>query len=47
MRCFCHVAKVKPETTYDNFLRDFDDRFVPGYKALSAVDFVADAPFEE
>jgi len=46
-RCFCHIAKVKPETTYDNFVRDFGDRFVPGYKAPSAVDFVADAPFED
>jgi hypothetical protein len=46
-RCFCHIAKVKPETTYDNFARDFGERFVSGYKAPSAVDFVMNTPFEE
>ena len=46
-RCFCHIAKVRPELTYDNFVRDFGGRFVEGYKAPSAVDFVANAPFQE
>lgn len=46
-QCFCHIARTCPETTYDNFIRDFGQRFVPGYKTLSAVDFVADAPFGE
>jgi hypothetical protein len=46
-RCFCHIARSHPETTYDNFARDFGERFVPGYKAPSAVDFVANAPFDE
>jgi hypothetical protein len=46
-QCFCHIAKVKPETTYDNFARDFGERFVPGYKAPSVVDIVMSAPFEE
>src|SRR5215212_9541454 len=32
-QCFCHIAKVNPETTYDNFARDFGERFVAGYKA--------------
>jgi hypothetical protein len=45
--CFCHIAKVKPELTYDNFVRDFGERFVVDYKAPSAVDFVEDAPFPE
>jgi hypothetical protein len=45
--CFCHIAKVKPELTYDNFVRDFGERFVEGYKAPSSVDFVADTPFSE
>ncbi|HET6890038.1 MAG TPA: HD domain-containing protein [Pyrinomonadaceae bacterium] len=35
-RCFtdsvCGIVKAKPETTYDNFARDFGERFVPGYK---------------
>ena len=45
-RCFCHIAKTRPETTYDNFARDFGERFIPGYKAPSSVDFVANAPFD-
>jgi hypothetical protein len=27
------LVKTKPETSHDNFLRDFGERFVPGYKA--------------
>jgi hypothetical protein len=46
-RCFCQMAQFHPETSYDNFLRDFGERYVPGYKALSAVDFVVNAPFDE
>lgn len=47
-RCFCHIAKAKPETTYDNFIRDFGERFVPGYKPKpSAADLVANAPFDD
>ncbi len=46
-RCFCHIAEVRPELTYDNFVRDFGERFVAGYKAPSSVDFVAKAPFQE
>lgn len=45
--CFCHIAKTHPETTYDNFVHDFGDRFVPGYKAVSTVDLLANAPFDE
>jgi hypothetical protein len=46
-QCFCHIAKVKPETTYDNFVRDFGERFVIGYRAPSVVDLVMNAPFKE
>src|SRR5215470_17657022 len=46
-RCFCGIARSHPQTTYDNFARDFGERFVPGYKAPSAVDFVANTPFDE
>lgn len=46
-KCFCHIAEVRPETTYDNFARDFGIRFVKGYSAVSAVDLVMDAPFLE
>ena len=45
--CFCEIARKRPETTYDNFVRDFGERFVAGYKAPSSVDFVKNAPFEE
>src|SRR5262245_16054782 len=31
----CRIVTAKPETSYDNFLRDFGERFVPGYKAAS------------
>jgi len=50
-RCFadsvCRVVKAKPETTYDNFARDFGERFVPGYQPQSTVDFLMNAPFQE
>jgi len=44
--CFCRIVKTKPETTYDNFARDFGERFVPGYKPPSVVDVLMNAPFE-
>src|SRR5262245_62019769 len=43
----CRVVTAKPETTSDNFLRDFGERFVPGYKTVSTVDLLMNAPFEE
>jgi HD domain-containing protein len=43
----CRIVKTRPETTYDNFARDFGDRFVPGYKAPSTVDFLMNGPFDE
>ncbi|SRR6266404_4383880 len=50
-RCFtdsvCRIVKAKPETTYDNFARDFGERFVEGYKPQSTVDFLMNAPFRE
>jgi hypothetical protein len=46
-RCFCNHARSHPETTYDNFVRHFGDRFVPGYKAPSSVDLVMRVPFDE
>lgn len=44
--CFCFIAERHPETTYDNFARDFGERFVTGYKAPSVVDLVLNAPFD-
>jgi len=47
VRCFTHFAASHPETRLDNFVRDFGERFVPGYHPPSAVDRVLNAPFEE
>jgi hypothetical protein len=43
----CRLVTAKPETSYDNFLRDFGERFVPGYKAVSTIDLLMNAPFHE
>jgi hypothetical protein len=43
----CHVAEQRPATTYDNFARDFGERFVPNYAAPSMVDALLGAPFDE
>jgi hypothetical protein len=43
----CRLVMAKPETTHDNFLRDFGERFVPGYKPVSTVDLLMKAPFDE
>ena len=43
----CRVVMERPETSYDNFLRDFGERFVPGYKAVSTVDLLMNAAFDE
>jgi hypothetical protein len=42
-----HLVETRPETTSDNFLRDFGERFVPGYKPVSTVDLLMSAPFDE
>ncbi|MGH9238425.1 MAG: hypothetical protein ACRD3G_10340 [Vicinamibacterales bacterium] len=41
------LVAARPETSSDNFLRDFGERFVPGYTPVSTVDLLMDAPFEE
>ncbi|MBB3289460.1 MULTISPECIES: hypothetical protein [unclassified Rhizobium] len=46
-KCFCCIVERNAETTYDNFARDFGERFVQGYKAPSVVDLVLNAPFDE
>jgi HD domain len=43
----CHIVESRPSTTYDNFARDFGERFVPGYKRPSTVDFLLNSPFDE
>ena len=42
----CRLVTAKPETSFDNFLRDFGERYVPGYKPISTVDLLMNAPFE-
>ena len=42
-----HLVATRPETSSDNFLRDFGERFVPGYKPVSTVDLLMNAPFDE
>jgi hypothetical protein len=43
----CRIVETRPDSTYDNFARDFGERLVPGYKRPSVVDYLADAPFAE
>jgi HD domain len=43
----CGIVKSRPDSSYDNFARDFGERYVPGYKAPSAVDYLLNAPFGE
>jgi len=46
-RAVCHIIETRPDTTYDNFARDFGERFVPGYKPVSTVDYLLNSPFKE
>jgi hypothetical protein len=43
----CRIVETRPASTYDNFARDFGERFVPGYKRPSVVDLLAGSPFDE
>jgi hypothetical protein len=46
-RAVCRLCETRPTTTYDNFARDFGERFVAGYRAPSTVDLLLAAPFKE
>jgi hypothetical protein len=46
-RAVCRIVETRPATTYDNFAGDFGERFVPGYKRASTVDYLMNAPFKE
>jgi hypothetical protein len=46
-KAVCRIVESRPETTYDNFARDFGERFIPGYKPASTVDYLLNAPFHE
>src|SRR4029079_3786252 len=43
----CRLVTAKPEAISDSCLRDFGERFVPGYRPVSTVDLLMNAPFEE
>jgi hypothetical protein len=43
----CRIVETRPASTYDNFACDFGERFVPGYKRPSTVDFLMSSPFRE
>jgi hypothetical protein len=46
-RAVCRIVETRPATTYDNFAGDFGERFVPGYKRMSTVDYLLKSPFKE
>jgi hypothetical protein len=46
-RAVCGIVETRPATTYDNFARDFGERFVPGYQRASTVDYLLNSPFKE
>jgi hypothetical protein len=46
-RAVCAICETRATTTYDNFARDFGERFVPGYKPASFVDYLLNSPFKE
>lgn len=46
-RAVCGIVEARPATTYDNFARDFGERFVPGYQRPSTVDLLLNSPFRE
>lgn len=45
--CVCAIAREQPESTYNNFIREFGERFVEGYAAPSVVDLLMGGPFSE
>ena len=45
--CLCGIVKSHPQTTKDNFMADFGERYVPGYQRPSAVDILLHSPFVE
>src|SRR5262249_44339270 len=46
-RAVCRIVETRPDTTYDNFAREFGERFVPGYKPVSIADYLLNSPFKE
>jgi HD domain-containing protein len=46
-RAVCRIVETRRDTTYDNFARDFGERFVPDYRPISTVDYLLNSPFKE
>ena len=46
-RAVCCIVETRAATTYDNVARDFGERFVPGYKPVSTVDYLLNSTFKE
>jgi hypothetical protein len=46
-QAICGLCEQRPETTHDNFARDFGTRYVADYEVPSMVDTLLNAPFEE
>jgi len=46
-KAVCRIVETRPATTYDNFARDFGERFVSGYQPASTVDYLLNSPFKE
>jgi hypothetical protein len=46
-RAVCGIVETRPATTFDNFAGDFGERFVPGYRRRSTVDYLLSSPFRE
>jgi hypothetical protein len=45
--CLCSIVRRKPETSFDNVLRDVGSRYVDGFKAPNYADLLANSPFSE
>jgi hypothetical protein len=46
-RAVCRIVETRAASTYDNFARDFGERFVAGYRSPSTVDLLMNSPFGE
>src|SRR5277367_6943861 len=45
--CLCNIIRRKPQTSFDNVLRDVGSRYVDGFKAPNFADLLASSPFSE
>jgi hypothetical protein len=45
--CLCNIVRRKPQTSFDNVLRDVGSRYVGGFKAPNFADLLANSPFSE